>query len=64
VTTDPQAADTARKVMKALEPVFAAYGVSQFEAVREFYCFDLATRTDLNMAGAAEVVEVDMTELH
>jgi hypothetical protein len=50
--------------MKALEPVFAAYGVSQFEAVREFYCFDLATRTDLNMADAAEVVEVDMTELH
>jgi uncharacterized caspase-like protein len=63
VATDTRGAATARDVMKSLEPTFEAYGVSQFDAVREFYCYDLATRTDLNMADATELVEVEITEM-
>ncbi|WP_374349252.1 hypothetical protein [Chitinimonas sp.] len=62
VARDQMAAETARLVMKSLEPVFDAYGVSQFDAVREFYSYDLSTRVDLNMAGAAEQLEVEITE--
>jgi hypothetical protein len=62
VTSDPHAAHAARLVMKSLEPVFETYGVSQFDAVREFYSYDLATRIDLNMADAAELVQVEITE--
>ncbi|HEY9101573.1 hypothetical protein [Chitinimonas sp.] len=55
---DPSAVQRARGVMKSLEPTFESLGYSQFEAVREFYCFDLASRVDLHMVDAAEVVEL------
>lgn len=62
VATEENAAEIASKVMKSLEPTFEAYGVTQFDAVREFYCYDLATRIDLTMADAATAVEVEITE--
>ncbi|QDQ28053.1 hypothetical protein FNU76_17825 [Chitinimonas arctica] len=55
---DPAAAERARLVLKTLEPTFESLGLSQFEAVRDFYCFDLGTRVDLHMLDAAEVVEL------
>ncbi|MEH6458289.1 hypothetical protein [Chitinimonas sp. JJ19] len=55
---DSTAAERARAVMKSLEPTFESLGVSQFDAVREFYCYDLAARIDLNMIDTAEVVEL------
>ncbi|GAB3251060.1 hypothetical protein [Chitinimonas naiadis] len=55
---DPAAAERARGVLKSLEPTFESLGVSQFDAVREFYCFDLASRIDLHMVEANEVVEL------
>jgi len=58
VSSDPDAATKARLVMKGLEPAFESFGVSQFDAVKEFYCYDLASRIDLNMADANDVVEV------
>ncbi|QNM98182.1 hypothetical protein [Chitinimonas koreensis] len=61
---DPAASDRARQVLKALEPTFVSLGYSMFDAVREFYCYDLASRVDLNMVGAAAEVElVDSSEV-
>lgn len=62
VATEEGAAEIAGQVMKSLEPTFEAYGVSQFDAVREFYCYDLSTRVDLAMAEVAAQVEVEITE--
>jgi len=58
VSTEVDAGDRARKVMKSLEPSFESFGVSQFDAVREFYCYDLATRIDLSMVDATESLEI------
>lgn len=58
---DPYGPERARFVLKSLEPTFESLGVSQFDAVREFYCFDLSSRIDLTMAEAADAAEV--TEL-
>ncbi|WP_269533415.1 hypothetical protein [Chitinimonas sp. BJYL2] len=56
--TNPDVVQRARDVMKRLEPAFEALGVSQFEAIRDFYSFDLSTRVDLNIVDSISSVEV------
>ncbi|WP_184198823.1 hypothetical protein [Chitinimonas taiwanensis] len=48
----------AKQVMQDLEPTFQSLGYSGIEAVRDFYCYERATRIDLNTAEPIEVVEI------
>lgn len=52
----------ARAVMAALEPTFLSLGYSQLDAIREFYCYERASRIDLHIADAVAAVEV--VEVH